>query len=340
MAFDFDPQATTLSMTNARFLGQAAAVAYQDGPTCQQWARSMGLDEQFDFFASSTVAQGTDTNGFVAQNAEIVLVAFRGTQPNVPIDWMSDFQAKHVTWGPFPGTVHKGFHDALHAVWEIAFGGQEILPARLLNRGNRTVWITGHSLGGAIAELCAAQAKFARLVPVQGVYTFGQPRVGDDTFASLVNQMLGQQIFRFINDRDIVPRVPFFGMGFRHYGSEIFFNHQQQQVDGITALENLVAALKLGFEAVNFDPIEEAAKMFKDAVVQSAFHGNPLQVVQELMNKRELEAFGGDLEKLLKSGADNIEDHSMTDEYLVRLGTKLVLTAAAAASDPGAPPVH
>src|SRR5205807_7023956 len=133
--------------------------------------------------------------GFVAQNDAIVLVAFRGTQPNVPIDWMSDFQAKHVSWGPFQGMVHKGFHDALHAVWEIAYKDGEILPARLLNRGDRAVWITGHSLGGAIAELCAAQASFETHVPVQGVYTFGQPRCGDDGFAKLLHAALGQRIF-------------------------------------------------------------------------------------------------------------------------------------------------
>jgi triacylglycerol lipase len=340
MAFDFDPQAAGLSMTNARLLGQAAAVAYQDAETCQQWAQSMGLDEQFNWFSSGSAVPNTDTGGFVAQNAQVVVVAFRGTQPKVPIDWMTDFQAKHVTWGPFQGMVHKGFHDALHAVWEIPYAGREILPARLVNRGNRAVWITGHSLGGAIAELCAAQAWFETQVPVHGVYTFGQPRCGDDAFATLAQAALGQRIFRFINDRDIVPRVPFFGMGFRHYGCEIFYNHQQQQVDGASAVESLIAALQLGFDAVNFDPIAEAAKMFNDAVLKSGLRGNPLQEVEELMRERELAAFGGDVETVLKAGTENIADHSMTDQYLVRLGTKLVLTTAAAASGTGATPVH
>ena len=207
-------------------LGQAAAVAYQDEATCRGWARAQGLDEQFDFMSSAGVVPNSDTQAFVAQNAQVVIVAFRGTQPKVPIDWMTDFQAKHVSWGPFAGLVHKGFHDALHAVWEIQFSGREILPARLLARGDRAVWITGHSLGGALAELCAAQAQIASHVPVQGVYTFGQPRCGDDGFAKLIQAALGLRIFRFINDKDIVPRVPFFGMGFRHYGCEVFFNHE------------------------------------------------------------------------------------------------------------------
>jgi triacylglycerol lipase len=340
MPFEFDPQATTLSLTNARLLGQAAAVAYQDEAACQGWARAQGLDEQFDFFSSAGVVPNSDTQGFVAQNAQVVIVAFRGTQPKVPIDWMTDFQAKHVTWGPFAGMVHKGFHDALHAVWEIAFGGREILPARLLARGDRKVWITGHSLGGALAELCAAQAQIASHVPVQGVYTFGQPRCGDDGFAELIQAALGQRIFRFINDKDIVPRVPFFGMGFRHYGCEIFFDHQGQQADCAAAVENLTAALKLGFQAVNFDAVQEAASLFKEAVLKSGFNRNPLEIVQQLMHERELASIGKDLDLVLKAGTENIADHGMEDHYLVLLGTKLVLTAAATAGESAAPPVH
>jgi triacylglycerol lipase len=339
MPFDFDPQAATLSMPNAKLLGQASAVAYQNGATCRQWARDAGLDGDFDFFCSAGVVNNTDTSGFVAENDQVVLVAFRGTQPKVPVDWMSDFNALHETWGHPVGKVHKGFYEALRVVWGLPFNGKEILPARLLNRGNRTVWITGHSLGGALAELCAAQAQFVSHVPVQGVYTFGQPRCGDEAYATLLQSAMGMRIFRFINDRDIVPRVPFYGMGFRHYGGEIFFNHQKQQVDIATALENLAAALKLGFGAVNFDPIETAVQMTTAAVKQALFSGNVKAALDELMKARENDAFGKDIQLLLAEGTENIADHNMTDCYLARLGTTLTLAAAAAANEP-APPVH
>ena len=107
----------------------------------------------------------------------------------------------------------------------VTLANGEILPRRLLNRGNKTIWITGHSLGGALAELCAAQALFVSKIPVQGVYTFGQPRVGSNDFAAAVNAKLGSGIFRFVNDRDIVARVPLFTMGFCHYGGQRFFDH-------------------------------------------------------------------------------------------------------------------
>src|SRR2546425_681055 len=90
--FDFQPQATGLSLPNARLLGQAAAVSYQEKPECEKWAADHALDQDFDFMDN----QGTQ--GFVAQNDKIVLVAFRGTQPNVAVDWLSDFKAEPIAW--------------------------------------------------------------------------------------------------------------------------------------------------------------------------------------------------------------------------------------------------
>src|SRR5437764_14234763 len=94
----FDPQSTVLTLQNACLMGQAAAVSYQDAASCQQWARAQGFDQDFDFFSSAGLGKLADTQGFVAQNARMVLVAFRGTQPNQPIDWLSDFEAAPETW--------------------------------------------------------------------------------------------------------------------------------------------------------------------------------------------------------------------------------------------------
>src|SRR5262249_38418009 len=153
---------------------------------------------------------------------------------------------------------HEGFYEALKAVWPA-------LSPKLQGAGNRAVWITGHSLGGALAQLCAAQTQFVLQVPVQGVYTFGQPRVGDEDFARTIHGRLGSQIFRVINDRDLVPRVPLFAMGFRHYGTEIFFDHAQVRKDGKAGVETLADALRLArFALETVDPIK-AAKLAADA---------------------------------------------------------------------------
>ena len=83
-------------------------------------------------------------------------------------------------------------------------------------------------------------------IPVQGVYTFGQPRVGNTDFAAAVNEKLGSGIFRFVNDRDIVPRVPLFTMGFCHYGNQTLYDSDGKGTDAQSAVETLKGALALG----------------------------------------------------------------------------------------------
>ena len=69
------------------------------------------------------------------------------------MDWFVDAGATHRQWDHDAGTVHTGFYNALRAVWGVPLAKGEVLPRRLVNRGNKTIWITGHSLGGALREL-------------------------------------------------------------------------------------------------------------------------------------------------------------------------------------------
>jgi hypothetical protein len=290
-------------MPNARLLGRAANTAYQNADLCHRWAQDNGFDETFDFF--SNASPRTDTNGFVAQNAHSILVAFRGTDPDKRIDWFIDLDALR-QHADFPeAKVHRGFEDALAAVWGPE--GREVLPRRLAARGNRTVWITGHSLGGALAELAAAKAAIVSGIPVQGVYTFGQPRVGDEAFARRMQDAVGSRIFRFINNHDIVPRVPLFGMGFRHYASEIYFSGRTQE-NRSSLIESLLAAVRLAAHAVDLDLAKECLVL-----------GEALLTRNDAVAKREWELLGNPKADLA-AGAGNILDHSMVHGYLPRLG--------------------
>jgi triacylglycerol lipase len=299
-----DPNATRFSAENAKILGQAAAMAYEQPPDCEKWALKQGFTPgTFEFFDVH------DTQGFVVQDDRTVLVAFRGTQPKQPIDWMSDGRVVHAPWAHTVGKVHKGFYEALNAAWS---DGQ-VLPRRLVNRGNRTVWITGHSLGGAIAELCAARATFdpaIASVAIQGVYTFGQPRVGDDAFASLLHEKLGARTFRFVNDRDIVPRVPFYTMGYRHYGNQTFFDTVGEAVDAISSVESLAAALKFAHGALSLQPAVQVAGLFGD-LVDAVTHGVHLRDQEEAARLR--------VHAILQSGIENVSDHDMRKCYLARI---------------------
>jgi triacylglycerol lipase len=310
----FDPLAQGLSLPNALLLGEAASTSYQEPAVCQRWAQDHGFDEAFDFFSNQGLK--TDTNGFVAQNATSILVTFRGTDPKKPIDWFIDFNALKER-GTFTGAkVHDGFADALESVWGQTLAGKQILPQRLLDRGNRAVWITGHSLGGALAELAAARAVLESAISVQGVYTFGQPRVGDGAFAQRMETALGARVFRFINNRDIVPRVPLFAMGYRHYGSEIFFNDVREQDNRSPEVEGLLAALRLAALGVNLNFLEETANLTIAVLTDR----------NAILNRES--ALIGDAKAVLAAGTENITDHSMQNSYLPLLSGGAVALGA------------
>jgi predicted lipase len=89
----------------------------------------------------------------------------------------------------------EGFYEALEKIW------QPLNQYVHNNRHNRTVWICGHSLGGALATLTASRITF------DGLYTYGCPRVGDTKFATAMDKNKNS-IHRFVNYVDIVPAVP------------------------------------------------------------------------------------------------------------------------------------
>ncbi len=148
-----------------------------------------------------------DTQGYIAVNDRIILAAFRGTE-SLP-DWLTNFQAVKDP-GPWRNTkVHEGFQDAFFV------SALKIGQAIGEKRNNQQVWVTGHSLGGALAVILAATL-LENDIPVHGLYTFGAPRVGDKNFARELNDKLRDKAhWRVVNKGDLVPHLP----------PEMFFSH-------------------------------------------------------------------------------------------------------------------
>lgn len=103
--------------------------------------------------------------------------------------------------------------------------------ARLLDANPRAkLFVTGHSLGGALSSLYATMLHYTGKTAVArrlaAVYTFGQPRVGDKEFAAYGNDKLTGKYFRVVYCNDVVPRVPFDDrlMAFKHFGACVYFN--------------------------------------------------------------------------------------------------------------------
>ncbi|KAJ7539493.1 hypothetical protein O6H91_11G096300 [Diphasiastrum complanatum] len=188
-------------------------------------------------------------------DANVVVVAFRGTEPFNTYNWSTDFD---FSWYKLPtlGRVHVGFLEALglgdrndlttfaqihrklsrldsmqpdeslSGLSEDVIADDEKLLAFdvvtkqvtdiLQSNKNAKLYITGHSLGGALACLYSAllfcKQEDQVTDRIDGVYTYGQPRVGDKEFARYVDKKLCSPVnryFRVVYCSDMVPRVPF-----------------------------------------------------------------------------------------------------------------------------------
>jgi triacylglycerol lipase len=217
----FDARAIDFSLCNAWWLAEAALLTYWTPEQARITFRDAAQLES-EFIAEA----GTEV--YVAWNASAVIVAFRGTQPDQPIDVWTDVDVVQTSWMHGGERVHQGFRQALNdRVWRA-------ITARLEALNGHRVWLTGHSLGGALATLAAD-----RLRDVAGVYTFGSPRVGDPVFARGFNARHAGRSFRFVNNRDVIVRVPpaqMIDFEFAHVDHEIRIDAHGQIVEALGGL--------------------------------------------------------------------------------------------------------
>ena len=152
------------------------------------------------------------TECFVAAGRDDIIVSFRGTEPTELSDWITDLDFDLVP-GPLGGRVHEGFYDALSDVWHVV----DSTVSNFSRPESKPLLVTGHSLGGALATLAVARwLQGGRAVA--GLYTFGQPRTGDEEFARNFNFMFKPYAFRIVNNNDIATRVPPRCCDYRHIG--------------------------------------------------------------------------------------------------------------------------
>jgi triacylglycerol lipase len=80
------------------------------------------------------------------------------------------------------------------------------------------LFITGHSLGAAIALVTTDRARKERKLDHVENYVFGSPRVWRADFAKAFIDAFGATTYRLVYGQDVVATVPPTGLGFRHVG--------------------------------------------------------------------------------------------------------------------------
>lgn len=165
---------------------------------------------------TTTRTIGNDLNAYVIQSKTDLVIIFRPTENNW-LDTLTDFSFFPLGLEEFEGktsTFHVGFYNALNDLWGKFFNELKNLVA-----GKRVITI-GQSYGGALAQICAYKL-LKEDIPVDELYTFGGPRVGDKTFAETLNKKIPIS-FRFVNEGDPIPELPFKSFGYYHADSLVF----------------------------------------------------------------------------------------------------------------------
>jgi len=199
----------------------------------------------------------TDTQLFIAHKENDIYVVFRGTSSFR--DFLTDTNVVKV---PFVNgsKVHKGFAEAFRSVSHDIFVTTNKLVKPLGGWDKVNIHVCGHSLGGALATLCALV--FANSYKAQVcAYTIGSPRVGDQKFKTEFN-ILVKEHYRIVHDKDVVPRVP--KLLYFHTKGLIRLNNNGEEMKW-NFLDNIIYPLKSLFsgEAILDHKAENYLKVIK-----------------------------------------------------------------------------
>ncbi|WP_299748600.1 lipase family protein [uncultured Tateyamaria sp.] len=215
----FRETATGHSMTNAYLLSVLSFYAYhQPSVVNGKWsdvirAQVRALSDPDDKAELETVeSSGSITSIFdvevaIVATSRVIFVVFRGSESN-PQDWISNINHRMVDVPTHLGgvtnvRVHRGFWASLNSRYPEIFA-----KVKSRRNNNQKVFLTGHSLGGALATLCAYRFARAEPLPVDGVYTFGAPRVGNHKFRDAYEHHVKGPTFRWVNNKEFAAYLP------------------------------------------------------------------------------------------------------------------------------------
>jgi hypothetical protein len=155
------------------------------------------------------------TQAFLAKNDEFVVLVFRGTQPDRWEDVRTDIRI--LKQRTIDGKVHAGFKQAFDEVKDT------IIDELHKHLGEMPLYITGHSLGAALATVATQELEEAFNDQVAACYTFGSPRVGDGKYERAIKV----PFYRIVNSTDIVTLLPFLFGSFVHVGDTRYLSRRK-----------------------------------------------------------------------------------------------------------------
>jgi triacylglycerol lipase len=148
-------------------------------------------------------------------NKTDLVIACRGTQPTQFNDIAADLKAFPVK-SESVSRVHRGFKAEVDELWPMVL--EDITRT---SNTDKKLWFCGHSLGAAMATIMCGRAYHEHSIQdAEELYTYGSPRVGWKRYVDTMQT----KHHRWVNNNDIVTRVPPAFMMYRHDGEEHYLN--------------------------------------------------------------------------------------------------------------------
>lgn len=193
---------------------------------------------------------GAHCYGF--ENNDHIILSFRGTEPTSFKDIKTNLNmipGKDYD-GLDKGKIHTGFRDDIDTIWE------DILDW-LKTKSKKQIYTCGHSLGGAMSGIAASRLKGSIC------YNYGCPRIGNEKWTKEFNK--NSVMYRFVNNSDIVPKMPPIWMRYKHTGDLFFINKDGKIRKNPSSFEKIQNLCKLS-EGINNHAMIDYCSSIKDWV--------------------------------------------------------------------------
>jgi hypothetical protein len=178
-----------------------------------------------------------DIVGLVASDdaTKSIVVSFRGT--NSLQNWIANLDYKKVKINTWPECDNCKLHGGWWKSWkDVRKIVKKAVKELMDQHPDYRIVTTGHSLGGAIAQIAAADMRATEGIGVDA-YTYGSPRIGNPEASEFItNQTLGRN-YRVTHKHDIVTNFPPLFKNYRHVSPEYNFRDYNQKPEDFKVYE-------------------------------------------------------------------------------------------------------